>query len=87
MEKSIQLNTNQLTAPLVESLKKYFESVKTEEVTISFSVPDKTFLRKETQSETDLRIEKAVENIGKANSISFSEEEFLTLSAAINLLK
>jgi hypothetical protein len=87
MEKSIQLKTNQLTVHLVEGLKKYFESVKTEEVTISFSVPDKTYLRKETQEETNSRIEKAIENIGKGNSVSFSEEEFLALSTAITSIK
>ena len=87
MEKTIQLKTNQLTIPLIEGLRKYFDSVHAEDVVISFSIPNKTYLRKETQEDTNQRIENAVKNMGNENFVSFSEDEFNALSNALLKIK
>ena len=87
MEKTIQLKTNQLTIPLIEGLRKYFDSVHAEDVVISFSIPNKTYLRKETQEDTNQRIENAVKNMGNESFVSFSEDEFNALSNALLKIK
>lgn len=85
MEHSIRFKTEELNATLIDGLKKYFKATKTKEVVINFSTPGKKFLRKETQEETNARIEKAISDAetGKGKWISFSGEEFEELSKAL----
>ncbi len=86
MEQSIKLKTDELNPTLIEGLKKYFKAIKTKEITISFSAPAKKILRKETQAETNARIEKIIADAenGKAKWVSFTGEEFEELSKALS---
>ena len=89
MEKSITLKPGELNSNLFEALRKLFTSMDASEVTISVKVPNKAAsLRKETQDETNQRIEAAAKYFEDGNEgISFSLDEFDELSSALPKFK
>jgi hypothetical protein len=87
MEQSLKVKTAKLTPELVEGLKKYFHAIKATEITISFSTPKRKSRRKETQEETNARIEQSVKDMENGDFISFTAEEFLQMSRVLKTIK
>jgi hypothetical protein len=83
MEHTIQIKPEDFTASLVESLRKLFAMRHATAVTISYSVPDKTSLRDETQDEANRRIEAAALATDES-AVTFSGDEFVALARALS---
>ena len=88
MEHSLKLAPGELNANLLEALKKYIVGINATELTISFTTPNAPRLRKETQGETNERIDTAVKYFEDGNSgIEFSFDEFKELEKVLLKMK
>ena len=86
METIIRLKGDELTATLINTIKKFLASDNNSEIVISISKPaDKNFLKKETSAQAKARIDRAIEDVeNKKNLVSFTAKEFETLASALS---
>ena len=85
METIIKVRPSELNAGFLEKLQQFLKGHDNYEITIQVAEkPSASFLRSETQGQYKARIDKAIDNIEKGESVvSFSFDEFIKLSKSL----
>lgn len=85
METTIKVRPSELNAGFLEKLQQFLKGNDNYEITIQVAEkPSASFLRSETQGQYKARIDKAIDNIEKGESVvSFSIDEFIKLSKSL----
>lgn len=77
METVIKIHPSELTGKLLENIQKLIKGKKNAEIVISINdMPKKNYLRKETREEYFARLNESINQLEKANVITFTAESF-----------